>query len=36
MMEKTRIIEITFPVGVNFPPGFEQTLDALINMVCKT
>jgi len=28
-------IEIPFPVFVELPPGFEQTLDALVGMVCK-
>lgn len=32
---KTRMIEISFPVDVDFPPGFEQALDALVGMVCK-
>ena len=34
-MTKRSKIEIIFPVPVEFPPGFEQTLDCLINMVCK-
>lgn len=28
-------IEINFAAPVDFPPGFEQALDALIGMVCK-
>lgn len=28
-------IEITFPAAVQFPDGFEQTLCALVEMVCK-
>ena len=34
-MSKVTKIEITFPAPVDFPPGFEQALDALIGMVCK-
>lgn len=34
-MSKLQKIEIAFPVGVNLPPGFERTLDALIGMVCE-
>lgn len=32
---KIRQINITFPVGIEPPPGFMQTLDALVNMVCE-
>lgn len=28
-------IVINFPTGVTFPGGFEQALDALVNMVCE-
>ena len=34
-MNKTRRIEVVFPVGVDFPEGFEQMLDCLISMACK-
>lgn len=34
-MGKARSIEIHFPVAVEFPPGFERTLDALVDMVCE-
>lgn len=30
-----RKIEIDFPCDVEFPPGFERILDALVDMVCK-
>jgi hypothetical protein len=29
------MIEITFPVPVEFPEGFFQVLDRLVNMVCE-
>lgn len=32
---KINRIEISFPVGIEFPAGFDQALDALVNMVCK-
>lgn len=32
---KIQAIEITFPVLVELPPGFEQTLSCLVGMVCK-
>lgn len=32
---RTHKIEIVFPVGIDFPDGFEQALDSLINMVCE-
>ena len=28
------LIEIQFPVGVDFPPGFERALDGLVSMIC--
>jgi hypothetical protein len=28
-------IEINFPVPVEFPDGWEQTLDTLVNMICE-
>lgn len=34
-VSKTKTIEISFPIPVNFPPGFERALDALINMICE-
>lgn len=34
-MSKVSKIEISFPIPVDFPPGFEQALDALVGMVCK-
>ena len=34
-MNVRRRIEITFPVDVQFPEGFEQKLDALIGEVCE-
>lgn len=34
-MSKLRAIEITFPVEVELPPGFERVLDALVDMVCE-
>lgn len=34
-MSKIAAIEIAFPMPVELPPGFEQTLDSLIGMVCK-
>ncbi len=35
MTDKTKVIEITFPVEVEFPLGFERTLDALLGMICE-
>lgn len=32
---KVQKIEIDFPVPVELPDGFEQTLSSLIGMVCK-
>lgn len=34
MREVTRI-EISFPVPVEFPPGWEQALHGLLCMICK-
>lgn len=34
-MSKIFQIQINFPVGVDWPSGFEQTLDALVNMICE-
>jgi hypothetical protein len=32
---KVSKIEVVFPIPVEFPPGFLQTLDALVNMICE-
>ncbi len=34
-MSKLRGIEISFPVGVELPDGWERALDSLVNMVCE-
>ncbi len=34
-MKAIRSIEITFPTEVELPPGLEQVLDSLTEMVCK-
>lgn len=34
-MNKIRQIEISFPVPVELPLGFDRVVDALVNMVCK-
>jgi len=35
MSDKTRTIEVYFPVDVELPDNFEQELSALIDVVCK-
>lgn len=32
---KIRSLQVDFPLGVRLPPGFEQTLASLVNMVCE-
>lgn len=32
---KIRRVEVDFPVAVELPPGWEQALDALVNMICE-
>jgi hypothetical protein len=34
-MSKLQKIEISFPVAVELPPGWERALDALVDMVCE-
>lgn len=34
-MDKIRAIEITFPVAVELPDGFDRVLDSMVDMVCK-
>lgn len=34
-MSKLFKVEISFPVGVDLPPGWDRALDALIGMVCE-
>ncbi len=34
-MSKLQKIEISFPVGIDLPPGWDRTLDALVGMICE-
>lgn len=34
-MSKVVKIEISFPVAVDLPPGWERALDGLVDMVCE-
>lgn len=33
--DKIQMIEVQFPKGVDFPPGFERALDGLVGMICE-
>lgn len=35
LMRKIQRIEIDFPVAIDLPDGWEQTLDGLISMICR-